>query len=77
MLDEEKLDELLVEWELSRQNGQEVSAEELCREAPELLGKAKQRIASLKATSWMFEPEEGGGQHSAPAIRVLATATRR
>ena len=53
--EEEKLEELLCDWELSRQQGNELTVEELCADAPELLDRVRKGIDQLKATSWMLE----------------------
>jgi len=53
---EETLEDLLVEWELARQSGGEVSAAELCVDHPELTAELRQRIEDLRATAWMLDP---------------------
>ena len=52
MLD--KIEDLLIVWEEARGTRDEVSAEELCRECPELLPALKRGIAELQATDWLF-----------------------
>ena len=54
---DDRLSDLLVEWEQGRRSGQEPSVEELCRDTPELLPVVRESIASLRATEWMFEPQ--------------------
>lgn len=51
----DQVEELLADWELSRLDGRELSAEELARECPELLEKLQEGIAALKRTSWVLE----------------------
>ena len=51
MINADQLDSLLDRWEELRQLNQEPSAEELCRQTPELLDEFKKRVARLK----MFE----------------------
>jgi serine/threonine-protein kinase len=45
--------DLLIKWEESFENGDEVSAEELCAEHPELLSELQQKIKALKTMAWM------------------------
>lgn len=54
---DDRLSDLLVEWEQGRRSGQEPSLEELCRDTPDLLPVVRESIDSLKATDWMFGPE--------------------
>ncbi len=53
-----KIDDLLVEWEQQRRNGSTADPAELCREYPELLDELRRRIEVLKATDWLFEPDD-------------------
>ena len=53
MPENRELEELLERWDDLRQQGQEVSAEELCEEHPELLADLKRRIHALKAMNWL------------------------
>ncbi|HEX4071942.1 MAG TPA: hypothetical protein VHX68_12250, partial [Planctomycetaceae bacterium] len=53
---DDRLSDLLVEWEQGRRSGQEPSVEDLCRDTPDLLPVVRESIASLRATEWMFEP---------------------
>jgi serine/threonine protein kinase len=46
---EDRLEELLDQWEDSREKGTPVSPEELCRDAPELLDELKRRVKNLDA----------------------------
>ena len=54
---DDRLSDLLVEWEQGRRSGQEPSVEELCRDTPDLLPVVRESIASLRATEWMFDPQ--------------------
>ncbi len=54
---DDRLSDLLVDWELSQRDGREPTLEELCKDAPELLPVVRESIDSLKATRWMFEPD--------------------
>jgi WD40 repeat protein len=46
---EEQLDDLLLQWEDSREQGRPRSAEELCRDCPELMTELRRRIDALRA----------------------------
>lgn len=58
MNDEERLAELLIQWEEARDQGQEISITELCRDCPHLSGDLARRVECLQATSWMDNPLE-------------------
>jgi eukaryotic-like serine/threonine-protein kinase len=45
--------DLLLRWEELLEQGQAVSAEELCRNCPELLSEVREGIAALQAMGWM------------------------
>jgi hypothetical protein len=53
---EEKIEQLLARWEEFREQGQEVSAEELVAESPDLLADLKSQIQRLKAMEWLDSP---------------------
>ena len=55
MPSDDRLYDLLALWDQRRQAGDEVSAEEICKDAPELTAQLQQRIASVKATDWLME----------------------
>ena len=57
MSEDPRLEQLIEQWEDLRQEGREVSAEDLCRECPEFLEPLKQRIASLKSMDWLLESD--------------------
>ena len=48
MADQTRLDELLDQWEEAREEGQELTAEELCRDCPELVDEVKRQIEALR-----------------------------
>lgn len=57
----ETIDVLLERWEESRETGFEVSAEQLCRNCPELLPELQAQIAELNAMSWLDLPDQEAG----------------
>lgn len=52
------IEELLIDWEVARQAGKVLTAEELCLGKPELVDQVEQRIAQLLQTSWMMEDSD-------------------
>lgn len=58
-MNDEKLDELLIEWDLQRQEGREPTVDELCSSAPELRDRLLSRIHRLKTTDWLFDFSAG------------------
>jgi hypothetical protein len=60
MTPEDRIQELLEKWDDLRKLGQELSAEELCQDCPELLDEVRKRIEALKATNWLDKPLENG-----------------
>jgi hypothetical protein len=68
MPDTDRLNELLLEWEERRDGGQPVSAEELCRDTPELLPQLKARIQALESMDGMLD----GGALPAPSAPTEA-----
>ena len=55
--DEELLSELLLEWEELYERGQDTAPGELCRDCPGLADELGKRIAALKRTMWLKNPE--------------------
>lgn len=54
----DQLEELLVDWGLARQQGNELSAEELCQDHPELIPELSRLIEEIKSTDWLESAEE-------------------
>lgn len=54
---EGQIDDLLVDWEAARLEGREISAAELCANAPELTDRLAEKIAVLKDLSWVTDPD--------------------
>jgi WD40 repeat protein/tRNA A-37 threonylcarbamoyl transferase component Bud32 len=55
-MSEARLDELLLRWEELREQGRDVSAEELCRDHPELRETLRRRIDVLRAIGPVLQP---------------------
>lgn len=51
--DEDRIAELLMRWEEAFDHGQDLPAEELCADCPQLHEPLKQRIAALKQLAWV------------------------
>jgi RND family efflux transporter MFP subunit len=71
---DDRLSDLLVEWEQGRRSGAEPSLEELCRDTPELLPVVRESIDSLRATDWMFQrqPSEPSASQASSANSTRA-----
>lgn len=54
----DQLEELLVDWGLQRQQGNELSAEELCQDNPELVPELSKLIVNLKEMDWLEEDDD-------------------
>ncbi|GEM_PF-3189152 len=67
MIDEQTIDVLLSRWQESWSNGQDVSAEELCSECPELTDRLKARIQPLRAQAQLTETAVETADESAGA----------
>ena len=53
---DDKLWDLLARWEESYRQGQDVPAEELCRDCPDLTEEVASSITSLKRMDWLLKP---------------------
>src|ERR1700691_3210707 len=58
-MSQDQVGDLLIEWEDGFRQGRDVPAEELCRNAPELVAEVAQRIESLKRTAWLITLPRG------------------
>ncbi|HEX5270291.1 MAG TPA: serine/threonine-protein kinase, partial [Gemmataceae bacterium] len=86
MSDDSRLDDLLLRWEDLRRHGQTPSAEELCRDCPELLPALRRRVGALEAMGAMLAtgstgpggstPPDPRGGEPAPEPRVQSLAAR-
>ena len=73
--DEERVLDLLVEWEAARQDGEIRSAEQMCPDDPALQQALRLRIERRQRIAQMIEPEPGNGQHEL-SVEVLSVASR-
>lgn len=55
---QDQLEELLVDWEQQRQQGKELTGEELCTDNPELAPELVQMISQLKEMDWLEESND-------------------
>ena len=52
----DRLDDLLLSWEERFEQGDDVPADELCRDCPELILPLEARIRALKKVAWVKKP---------------------
>lgn len=55
---EDNIADLLLRWEESFENGDEISIDDLCSEHPELIGDVRSKIDDLKKMAWMNQDSE-------------------
>lgn len=60
MTDEERLADLLIQWEEILEQGRDVSAADLCKDCPQLIEELSRRLQAMRGTSWMDRPVDGG-----------------
>ncbi len=65
---DDKIAELLIEWEESWEQGVEISPEDLCHNNPELLEVIQQKINALKEMAWVKEDNEQSDAQNVPDI---------
>ncbi len=56
MSDDEKISDLLLRWEEAQERGEDLDAEVLCADCPELVEDVQKRIAALRRMNWMSGP---------------------
>ena len=65
--------DLIVRWEDARARGESLSAEELCRECPDVLDELRRQVSKLQQVDWLNEPiPETVTFSSAPAVPPTA-----
>lgn len=81
MPDNREVEDLLERWDDLRQQGREVTAEELCQDRPDLVTDLKRRIHAIKAMNWLFESDSSAGavakEEASPAPRPVPTVLGR
>lgn len=60
MTDQDRIAELLLQWEDAWESGREVSVDSLCKDCPDLIGVLEKRIKALKATAWIISQDSSG-----------------
>ena len=61
MTDDDRLADLMLQWEELHEQGQDASAEELCRDCPHLAPALTRRIHALKVTGWLAKADDDNG----------------
>ena len=56
--DKETIEDLLVEFEMARQEGRSLTAEELCVDHPHLISQVTEEIQNLMSTSWIVDSKD-------------------
>lgn len=64
MTDEERLADLLIQWEEILEQGRDVSAADLCKDCPQLIEELSRRLQAMRGTSWMDKPVDRGSEDS-------------
>lgn len=60
MTDDDKIADMLLLWEEAGERGETISAEELCRDSPELLDALRERIRLLEKAGWLRQSSATG-----------------
>ncbi len=55
MTDDDEVADMLVTWEEARERGEPITAEELCRDCPELIEAVRERVRLLENAGWLDE----------------------
>lgn len=74
MRDDEKISDLLLRWEEAQERGEDLAAENLCADCPELIEPVRKRIAALRRMDWMTRPQNPA---NAPDPKVGTTLAGR
>ncbi|MEZ5945164.1 MAG: protein kinase [Planctomycetaceae bacterium] len=56
MKDDDRISDLLLRWEEAQERGEDLAAETLCADCPELIEPMQKRIAALQRMDWMTRP---------------------
>ena len=65
---DDKITDLLIEWEEACEHGIDIPAEDLCHQHPELLDVIQQKINALKEMAWVKEENEQSDAQNVPDI---------
>src|SRR5262245_30020627 len=71
MTDEERLADLLLLWEEGFERGEDVPAESLCRDCPELATSLAGDIQALKSVAWVKRQSDQGAANSDNLLRYF------
>src|SRR5437879_213484 len=63
----DRIAELMLRWEDARQNGRPLSADELCRDSPDLVDELRRRMQSVLAMEQLLGVDEAGLPRTLPA----------
>jgi formylglycine-generating enzyme required for sulfatase activity/tRNA A-37 threonylcarbamoyl transferase component Bud32 len=80
MPNEDRLEELLLVWEERKECGEQPSAEELCQDFPELVGRLRESIGAIRQMQWLDDElsqngsSPGGGFSQSSGSRKAAGA---
>jgi mono/diheme cytochrome c family protein len=66
------LDELMLRWEAARQQGQNLSPEELCAEHPQLLARLRQRIRAVQTMEHVLGVDPRDSQATMPSRAAVS-----
>src|SRR4051812_17294975 len=58
MTDNDRITDLMLEWEENNEQGIERTAEELCGDCPHLIPELSRRIHALKVMSWLAKSDD-------------------
>lgn len=72
MRDDEKISDLLLQWEEAQERGEDLAAETLCADFPELTEIVAKRIAALRRMGWMTRPQNSTNQPDPKVGTTLA-----
>ena len=77
MPEDPRIEPILERWEDLRQQGVEASAEELCKEHPDLLAVVQQRIKALQAMQWLDSPSNDNEEELPDDLEQVPTTLGR
>ena len=72
MTDEEKISDLLLRWEEAQERGEDLDAESLCADCPQLMESVRKQIATLRRMDWMIRPSGTSEEHDPKIGTTLA-----